>query len=85
MRVTLYSKAECALCDEARGQLNALQKEIPHQLVEVDIESEPSLAARFADRVPVIEVGPYTLNAPFSDLDLKVALLSAARWPPGQG
>jgi len=77
MRVTLYSKAECGLCDKARAELDALRKEIPHQLVEVDIESEPTLAARYAERVPVVEVGPYTLNAPFSDLDLKVALLSA--------
>lgn len=77
MRVTLYSKSECGLCDEARAQLDALRKEIPHQLVEVDIGSEPTLAARYAERVPVVEVGPYTLNAPFSDLDLKVALLSA--------
>jgi uncharacterized membrane protein/glutaredoxin len=77
MRVTLYSKSECGLCDKARDELAALQKEIPHQLIEVDIESEPSLVARYAERVPVVEVGPYTLNAPFSDLDLKVALLSA--------
>lgn len=77
MRVTLYSKAECGLCDKARAQLDALRKEIPHQLVEVDIESEPTLRERYSERVPVVEVGPYTLNAPFSDLDLKVALLSA--------
>ncbi len=77
MRVTLYSKSGCGLCDRARAQLDTLQAEIPHQLVEVNIESEPKLEARFADRVPVVEVGPYTLSAPFSDLDLKVALLSA--------
>lgn len=77
MRVTLFSKSECELCDAARTQLNAFQKEIPHQLVEVDIDSEPALAARFAERVPVVQAGPYTLNAPFTELDLKVALLSA--------
>lgn len=77
MRVTLYSKSDCHLCDEARSQLEALQQEVPHTLVEVDIETEPTLAARYAERVPVVEMGPYTLSAPFSELDLKVALLSA--------
>jgi uncharacterized membrane protein/glutaredoxin len=90
MRVTLYSKRDCALCDRARAQLEALQNEVPHNLVEVDIESEPMLAARFADSVPVVEIGPYRLKAPFSDLDLKVALLSArdgheAKQEAGQG
>lgn len=77
MRVTLYARSECELCDRVREQLVALQDEIPHQLVEVDIESEPTLTTRYGERVPVVEVGPYTLSAPFSELDLKVALLSA--------
>lgn len=77
MRVTLYTKDNCKLCDEAKTALERLAEEVPHHLVEVDIESEPTLQARYSERVPVIEVGPYTLEAPFDQRDLRVTLLSA--------
>lgn len=77
MRVTLYTKKECELCDEAKAELAALQPGLPHRLVEVDVESDPVLMERFGQSVPVIEAGPYTLRSPFSSTDLRVALLSA--------
>jgi uncharacterized membrane protein len=46
-------------------------------LVEVDVESDPVLKARYGESVPVIESGPYTLRSPFSKTDLKVVLISA--------
>lgn len=75
--MTLFTKADCELCDQARDQLAALQDVVPHTLIEVDIESEPSLAARFGDQIPVVEVGPYMLRAPFGEVDLRVALQAA--------
>src|SRR3989304_4084894 len=61
----------------------------PHRLVEIDIESDPVLTARYGDSVPVVETGPYTLRAPFSLTDLKVVLLSAQQHtdgnPPPEG
>ncbi len=77
MRVVVYSKADCSLCDEALKTLEELQAELPHQLVEVDVESEPSLAQRYAAIVPVVEVGPYKLAAPFTATDLRVTLGAA--------
>lgn len=77
MRVTLYTRQPCPLCDEARQALQALQPEHPHQLVEVDVDQHPALAARHGEHVPVIEAGPYTLRAPFSPTELKVTLASA--------
>lgn len=77
MRVTLYTKNDCSLCDQARAALAALQSSVAHRLVEVDIEADPVLAARYGASVPVVEAGPYTLRAPFSETDLRVVLLSA--------
>jgi uncharacterized membrane protein len=74
MRVTLFTKPECTLCEEAREQLEALQKEFPHTLVEVDISRETSLFERYGEKVPVVQVGPYTLEAPFDERDLRVTL-----------
>lgn len=84
MRVTLYTRKECSLCDEVRADLAGLQSVAPHRLVEVDIDTDPLLAARHGAFVPVVEAGPYTLRAPFSTTDLKVALLSAQRSHSGR-
>ncbi len=89
MRVTLYTKKDCTLCDQARADLAELQPSVPHRLVEIDIDSDPVLSARHGDSVPVVETGPYTLRAPFSLTDLKVVLLSAQQHaagnPPPEG
>lgn len=78
IRVTLYTKRDCSLCDDAREMLRSLHAEIPHELFEIDVESDPVLQARHGESVPVVQIGPYTLRAPFSVVDLRVAL-SAAR------
>jgi uncharacterized membrane protein/glutaredoxin len=77
MHVTLYSKSGCPLCEEARALLDSLRKEIPHELVEVDVEADPALRALYGEAVPVVQVGPYTLRAPISDTDLRVSLRAA--------
>lgn len=77
IRVTLYSKENCSLCDEAVADLRALQKEIPHELAVVDIEADPALQAAYGERVPVIQVGPYTLDAPFDQNKLRMTLGAA--------
>lgn len=78
MRVTMYSKPECELCEKAKAALRSLEPEFPHKLIEVNVESEPRLMEKYGDAVPVVEIGPYTLQAPFDDRDLRVTLASAA-------
>jgi uncharacterized membrane protein len=82
MRVTLFTKGDCRLCDEAKADLDALQKEFPHELVEVDIETDDSLRARYAEQIPVIKVGPYTMKAPFGRTELRVTLGAAVNGRP---
>jgi uncharacterized membrane protein len=78
IKVILYTREGCQLCDEAVEELQKLQDEIPHQLVEIDIESDSALLSRYVEQIPVIQVGPYTKRAPFTATDLRVTL-SAAR------
>ena len=40
LTVTLYTRQECHLCEQAKEDLEALQEIIPHRLVEVDIEQD---------------------------------------------
>lgn len=77
MRVTLFTRAGCELCDETKEMLGRLRDEHPHKLVEVDIESDAALLKRYHDRIPVVKVGPYTLRAPIRELDLRVTLGAA--------
>ncbi|MGD8759532.1 MAG: DUF2085 domain-containing protein [Anaerolineales bacterium] len=77
MRVTLYTKKDCHLCEQAQTELEALHSEIPHQLVAVDIEADPALRDRFLEQVPVVKAGPYTLQSPFTSTDLRVMLTAA--------
>ncbi len=77
IKVILYTRKGCALCDAAKHELSCLEADYPHELVEVDIESDPALLSRYLDRIPVLEVGPYTLEAPIEEINLKVALQAA--------
>jgi uncharacterized membrane protein len=76
--VTLYSRTECKLCQEAEADLRALQVAVPHNLTVIDIDSEPSIHDAYALDIPVVEVGPFKLKAPFTRQDLQMTLRAAA-------
>jgi len=78
IKVKLYTRKDCHLCDEAKGHLDALQESIPHQLEIIDIDNNRKLRKQYGELIPVIEVGPYQLKAPIDRKELEVTL-SAAR------
>jgi glutaredoxin len=54
--VTLYGRAGCHLCDEARAVLLRVRAGDPFRLEEIDIESDDALLKRYLERIPVIAV-----------------------------
>jgi uncharacterized membrane protein len=78
LNVTLYTRQDCKLCDEARNHLNSLQKKFPHRLAEVDIDSDPIVQKAYFDQIPVIEVGPYKLKAPLTKQAIEMTLGAAS-------
>ena len=56
MRVVLYSRAGCHLCDVAREALVAERATTPFDLVEVDIASDDGLERDYGIRIPVVEI-----------------------------
>lgn len=76
--VTLYTRTGCKLCDEVKERLAALQAEIPHRLAEVDIDTDPALQKTYGQKIPVVEVGPYTLLAPIAKEQLRMTLGAAS-------
>lgn len=78
LTVTLYSKPDCHLCEQAKADLQALQDKYPHRLVEIDIHSDPVLLKAYLVEIPVLQIGPYTLKAPFDRQKLAITLGAAS-------
>lgn len=77
LTVTLFTREDCHLCEQAKEDLDALQETIPHRLVEIDIEQDEALVKAYALEIPVIQVGPYTIKAPFDRQKLQITLGAA--------
>lgn len=52
--LTLLTRAYCHLCDDMRTALAPLAAEARMPIVELDVDADPQLEARFGDRVPVL-------------------------------
>ena len=65
--VTLYGRAGCHLCDDARAALERVRARHPFRLDEIDIESDDALFKRYLERIPVVAVDGEELFAFFVD------------------
>lgn len=75
MKVTLYTKDGCRLCEEAEDALRAIQKSIQFELELVYIEDDATLLDRYQDRVPVIALdGTEVASARVDERTLRAAL-----------
>jgi glutaredoxin len=76
-RVILYGRPECHLCDAARDLLTELAGRPPRfDLVEVDIESDEELLARYLERIPVVELRGQIIGELILDADSLSARLA---------
>lgn len=55
--VTLYTRTNCPLCDEAHALLDTLAERLGFVIEAVDIDADHELRARYNYAVPVIAVG----------------------------
>lgn len=75
MRVTLYTKHDCGLCDEAERALKRIRKTLKFELEVVDIEGEEAVYRAYWARVPVVAVdGKEVAEAPIDEAELRAAL-----------
>lgn len=56
--ITLYTRARCHLCEEAKAAIAPLAAEFGTSIREIDIDADPVLHDRYTNDVPVIFVGP---------------------------
>ena len=69
IRLTLYGRADCHLCEEMRAVVEDVVREIPATVEEVDVDGDPALVAAYGDQVPVLCVNgrkafKYRVDAP---------------------
>jgi glutaredoxin len=55
-RVTLYTRAGCCLCDQAKNVLAEARRRADFDYEELDIDLDPELRRRYNDEVPVIAI-----------------------------
>lgn len=56
LRIELYSRVGCHLCEEALAVLLAARERFPFELVERDLGEVPALLERYRYRIPVVVI-----------------------------
>ena len=56
VRVKLYTRPNCHLCDEAKREMAAAACEDLYSLEEIDVDTDPELRRRYGWDVPVVTV-----------------------------
>ena len=54
LRVTIFSRQNCHLCDVVLKMATRLQAEAPFDLTKVDISEDVGLTRDYGDRIPVV-------------------------------
>jgi uncharacterized membrane protein len=81
--VTVYYHEKGPELDQLFADLDSLQAIVPHQRIAIDLASDRDLREKIGKTLPLIQIGPYRLNPPFTRQDLQI-MLSAARDRVGQ-
>jgi hypothetical protein len=53
-QVMLYTRQGCCLCDQAWAQLDQARRDYGFALDAVDVDTDPDLASRYGECVPVV-------------------------------
>jgi glutaredoxin len=65
--VTVYSRPDCHLCEEALAALRRLQRELDFELCELDIDADEALQRAYFERIPVVALDGEELCEYFLD------------------
>ena len=54
IRVTLYTRPDCHLCEEMHAVVDRVARDIPFTVEHVDVDTDPGLAVAYGTEVPVL-------------------------------
>jgi glutaredoxin len=81
---TIYSRARCCCCHQALDLLKVAQRRYRFAIEEVDIDSDPALAAKYDTEVPVVAVnGKVRFRGAINSALLERLLQAESRNLPG--
>jgi uncharacterized membrane protein/glutaredoxin len=86
MRVTIYTKPGCHLCEDALDVLDRLAPHYELQVQEVNILGDPALYEAYHEKIPVVQIEDGrlgTLEAPIDEASLRTAFEVARRATDG--
>ncbi|HEY5640742.1 MAG TPA: glutaredoxin family protein [Dehalococcoidia bacterium] len=76
MKVTLYTRVGCGLCERADALLKRLKRQAGFEMAYVDLDSDAEAEKRYWARIPVIAVdGVEVAAAPIDEAQLTAFLL----------
>jgi thiol-disulfide isomerase/thioredoxin len=55
-KVTVYTKPDCCLCDEALAVIDRVGRDVPLIVEKIDIGEDPALMNTYGERIPVVLV-----------------------------
>jgi glutaredoxin len=55
-QVTLYTRAGCCLCEDAKHVLAAARQRVAFDYAEIDIDADPDLVRLYNHEVPVVTI-----------------------------
>ncbi len=88
IEIVLYGRADCRLCDEAKGVLRRVAAAYPAAIREVDILAAPELDLRFREEIPVVFVEgrkAFKFRVPEGELRRRLdRILRERRAPPAR-
>lgn len=71
LELVLYTRAGCHLCEVMKQEIEDARLAVPYVLREVDVDSDPALAARHGLSVPVLAIdGRVAFKARLARADL---------------
>lgn len=56
INVTIYSKEDCCLCEEAKKVVQEMAGDFPIKIEEIDIASDPKIHALYKEEIPVVTI-----------------------------
>jgi glutaredoxin len=77
--LTVYSKPDCHLCEDAIAVLESLRTELDFELVELDITTDEALHRAYFERIPVLALDGEELCEYFVDEKLVRERLESRR------
>jgi thioredoxin-like negative regulator of GroEL len=83
VRLRLYSRPGCHLCEAMRAEVDVLLADQPRlwEIVDVDVDADAGLAARYGESLPVLFVnGRLFAKVRLPRLASRLRLLRAARF-----